>query len=133
MISLRSVINTASEVTVSAALSGAVGYLGARLFTASNPIHGAVFCAVASLVSRVVSPVFDSIFSGEGANSASKLIGNVIGFATVISISSFTTTALGFTLPYMAAFHLVTVMAASLAAIALADVAVEATMDACLS
>jgi hypothetical protein len=130
MLTIRSFINTASDYFISACTSGAVGYLGARMFTSINPVHGAVFCALASLVSRIVSPVFKDIFNGKGSNMASRAFGEVAKAITSITVSSAICTAAGLALPYASAIHIVAVMAASLAFLALGEVAIELTVDA---
>lgn len=130
MQSIRSIINFSSDVALKSLVSGSVGYLAARAFSSIDPIHGAVFCSVSSLVARVVTPLFERAFSGYGANQSSRMLGGLLGIATVIGISSLITTGIGFTMPYTSAMYLVALSVATFGLIQLGNAAVVAAIDA---
>lgn len=130
MQSIRSIINFSSDVALKSLLSGGVGYLAARAFTSINPIHGGVFCSVVSLVSKVITPLFERAFSGYGANQSSRVLGGLLGIATVIGISSLITTGIGFTMPYTSALYLVALSVGTFVLIQLGNAAVVTAIEA---
>ena len=94
-------INVASQYVVNAGVSGVLGYGAAALFTTINPIHGAVFCGISSLVSRVVTPFFDKIFNKPESNSESRFVGSVLKIVVGVGAAAAITTLAGFPITWM--------------------------------
>lgn len=130
MIDCRQIMNTASDFAVTSAFTAAVGYMAARIFTSLNPLHGALYCGVASLVSRAVSPVMDKLFSGERANAASKFLGEILSIGSVVVISSLISVAAGFTVPYMTGMYLLAIMVATSVVMKFAEFALALATEA---
>lgn len=97
-ISFQGAINRASEILVEASVMGAAGYLGSYMFNVVDPVHGAVFCAISSVVSKITDLVFGRIFNGEGANNASKFVGKVLSTATSVGAAAYLATYAGFSI-----------------------------------
>lgn len=107
--SVQSVVNNISSIALQVAASSGIGYLCARAFTSVNPVHGAIFCGITVVVSKIVSPIFDAIFNRPGANQASKVLGDVCSIGTAIGGSAAIARGLG----YPITFHSGLVLAGS--------------------
>lgn len=97
---LQKCINTTSETALQMSAGAVVGYLCARAFTVINPVHGAVFCAATTIVSKLITPVFEGVFSRPGANEASKLLGGIFSTGAGIAASAALSTAAGFQITF---------------------------------
>lgn len=93
-------INNAADTTVHMSIAGVAGYLCARLFTRANPIHGAIFSAIAALVFKVANPIFAKFFAGDGANDSSKFVGIVLSVTCGVLASAALSTAFGFPITF---------------------------------
>lgn len=89
-----------TDVIAPMLVSAGVGYLCARVFLTINPIHAAVFSASASLISRVIAPIFEETFGGWAANDASRISGRLLGIGTAIALSAAISTVLGFSMSF---------------------------------
>lgn len=99
LFSIRGVINEVSDVIVHGAASGALGYFLSRsLSLMGDPVSGGVLCAISSLVSRFVYPVFNAIFIGDPreTNDSSFVLGNVLSIVSGTAISAAIATRLGY-------------------------------------
>lgn len=93
-------INTASDTIVQMSFAGALGYLCARVFGIINPVHGAAFCAVSAVVTKVVNPVFDKYFNNSESNHSSKLIGILLSTVVGTAVSASLATLAGFSISF---------------------------------
>ena len=91
-------VNFTSGAAVNAASSGVLGYLGARIFTSIDPLHGGVFGVVSALVSSVTKPLFEKIFEQPGADENAKCVGQILNTVVGIAVSLSICGALGFQL-----------------------------------
>lgn len=91
-------VNVASQLVVQSALNGATGYLGARLFTSINPMHGGAFGLLSFLISKVTEPIFDGIFQQQGATNATKMLGYVLHVTATIGLTIAACSVLGFSM-----------------------------------
>jgi hypothetical protein len=82
------------------AAAAGIGYCCARAFFIVNPIHGAVFCVVSSLVSKVTVSFFDQAFAHANTNRASRLLTCIVGTAAGIAVSTVITTKVGFPISF---------------------------------
>lgn len=95
-------VNNAADTAVHMSIAGTAGYLCARTFFSMNPVHGAVFSALTSLVFKVVKPIFASLFAGEGSNDSSKFIGIILSVSTGVLASAIISTTIGFPISFSA-------------------------------
>jgi hypothetical protein len=116
---IQSVVNKASETVLNSATAAMVGYLCAKAFMSINPTHAAVVSAVAVLVSKVTNPLFSKIFSGPGANNASKFLGTVLNITLSVAVSAAIATAIGYSVSFSAFLYLNALTIATFASIAL--------------
>lgn len=103
---LQTTMNSVADSAVTMSIAASVGYCCARVFTSVNPVHGAVFCAVSSLVTKFVNPIFEKFFAGKGANEASKMLGVGLSIVSGIAASAAVSTAFGFPITFYAGFVL---------------------------
>ena len=89
-------INQVSSAAVGAAASGAFGYMGARLFTTIDPIHGAVFGIVSRLVSDVVHSILNKILLPPGANNEAQIVVWALNVSIGVAVSLIICGYLGF-------------------------------------
>lgn len=123
-VSGRALVNKFSDVVMHAGASAFAGALCSRAFHLLNPVHGAVFCAIASVVSHIVDPIFHAIFVGQNisrANDSSLVLGSMLSLVTGTAISALCSTQLGYPITFPMGLTLVTyiVLAALVASVAL--------------
>lgn len=99
-------INKASETVVHMTIAGAVGYFCSRAFNIINAAHGAAFCAISTVVSKVTSPFFDKFFNGPEANNSAKFIGAFLNTMVGVGVSATLATMAGFAISFNTALLL---------------------------
>ena len=124
---IQDVVNFTSKAVVNSAVNAGAGYLCARVFMSINPIHAAVVAGVSSVVSNVSTPIFNKIFAGENANSASKLLGTVLNVTTIIIAPVSIAASLGYPISIGSSLCLFGIMLAATIVSAVAIYAIAAS------
>lgn len=113
MTAIQNIVNSLSDLTVHAAVSSMVGYCAARAFTPLllDPVTAAVVTGVASIVSRITSPIFNAIFARPTADKATRFLGNVLNLTTSLALPVAIANAIGYpiTIPAFVCLTAVTV------------------------
>jgi hypothetical protein len=91
---IQKAMNKLSQVSVYVAGHACIGYVAARVFTKVNPLQGAALCAISSVVSALMKPLFDKLFAGYGSNHACRQVGawlnmgiSIVATAAIASVS----------------------------------------------
>lgn len=102
----QQVMNQLSSAAVESASAGFVGFLYGHCAGLIDPLHGGVFCAVATLAAKVFKCVFDYLFTGIASSDATECVGNVVSYAAAILATSLTAQRMGVFIPFPVGVHL---------------------------
>lgn len=105
-ISAPKILNGIAQTALETGSCAGTGFIAGHMLTplALDPVHGALLCGAAALISKITEPVFDKIFDGPKASEASRTLGFMLnrvcalGIATLVAVGTelFEITPVGF-------------------------------------